>query len=358
MNQAAYRMLISGQDRRLRAVLLRAVLRCFALVYAAAVRCRNLLYQYGLIRSHAMQVPVISIGNITTGGTGKTPLVIWLCRYLSQKQIRCAVLTRGYKTTAGEMSDEPALLAKSCPGVQVVVHPDRVAGAEKALRDYQPQVLVLDDGFQHQRIQRDLNIVAIDATCPFGYDKLLPAGLLREPISELKRADAAIITRFDLADAQQASHIEQRIRDLAGPIPVARAVHRHTHAILTNGQPLPLEKLRTMKLFVYCGIGNPQAFMHCLQQDGFTIVGTCFFNDHHDYTMQDIKSIAAKAQHCGADMAVCTQKDWVKTAVFCRQIESFSFGAMALELEFAANAEAIEALIDQVIQRQAHKKYE
>lgn len=351
MNQTAYRMLISGQDRRMRAVLLRALLSCFALVYAAAVRCRNLLYHCGMLRSHAVKVPVISIGNITTGGTGKTPLVIWLCRHLSQKQVRCAVLTRGYKTTAGEISDEPALLAKSCPGVQVVVNPDRVAGAEKAIREYQPQVLVLDDGFQHRRIQRDLNIVAIDATCPFGYNKLLPAGLLREPLSELKRADAAIITRFDLADAHQASHIEQRIMELAGPIPVARAVHRHTHAMLTNGQPLPLDKLRTMKLFIYCGIGNPQAFMNCLQQDGITIVGSCFFNDHHDYTMQDIKSIAAQARHSGADMAVCTQKDWVKTAVFCRQIETISFGAMAMELDFAANAEAIEALIDKVIPR-------
>ncbi|MBN2512353.1 MAG: tetraacyldisaccharide 4'-kinase [Sedimentisphaerales bacterium] len=351
MNQTAYRMLISGQDRRMRAVLVRALLSCFALVYAAAVRCRNLLYHFGVLRSHAVKVPVISIGNITTGGTGKTPLVIWLCRYLSQKQIRCAVLTRGYKTTAGEMSDEPALLAKSCPGVQVVINPDRVAGAEKAIRDYQPQVLVLDDGFQHRRIQRDLNIVAIDATCPFGYDKLLPAGLLREPLSELKRADAAIITRFDLADAQQASQIEQRIMELAGPIPIARALHRHTHAMLTSGQPLPLDKLRTMKLFIYCGIGNPQAFMHCLQQDGITIVGSCFFNDHHDYTMQDVKSIAAQARHSGADMAVCTQKDWVKTAVFCRQIETISFGAMVMELDFAANAEIIESLIDRVIQR-------
>lgn len=351
MNQTAYRMLISGQNRRVTAVLLRALLSCFALVYAAAVRCRNLLYHFGLLRSHAVKVPVISIGNITTGGTGKTPLVIWLCRHLSQKQIRCAVLTRGYKTTAGEMSDEPALLAKSCPGVQVVINPDRVAGAEKAIREYQPQVLVLDDGFQHRRIQRDLNIVAIDATCPFGYDKLLPAGLLREPLGELKRADAAIITRFDLADAEQASQIEQRIMELAGPIPVARAIHRQTHAMLTNGQPLPLEKLRTMKLFIYCGIGNPQAFMNCLQQDGITIVGSCFFNDHHDYTMQDVKSIAAQARHSGADIAVCTQKDWVKTAVFCRQIETISFGVMAMELDFAANAEAIENLIEKIIEK-------
>lgn len=351
MNQTAYRMLISGQDRRVTAVLLRALLSCLALVYAAAVRCRNMLYNSGLLPSRAVKVPVISIGNITTGGTGKTPLVIWLCRYLCSKQVRCAVLTRGYKTAAGTMSDEPALLAKSCPGVQVVVNPDRVAGAEKAIREHQPQALVLDDGFQHRRIKRDLNIVAIDATCPFGYGKMLPAGLLREPASELKRADAAIITRFDLADARQAGQIEQRIAELAGPIPVARAIHRLTHATLTNGQKLPLEKLRTMKLFIYCGIGNPQAFINCLQQDGLTITGSCFFNDHCDYTMQDVKSIAAQARHSGADIAVCTQKDWVKTAVFCRQIETISFGAMAMELDFVANAEAIKALIDKAIQR-------
>jgi len=312
---------------------MRALLAGVSIPYSVGVRIRNGLYQCGILRSHKVNVPVISIGNITTGGTGKTPLVVWLCRYLCQKGLRCAILTRGYKTSVGEMSDEPALLAKNCPGVKMVVDPDRLSGAKKAVEQFQSQVLVLDDGFQHRRLARDFNILAVDATCPFGYGKLLPAGLLREPLSGLKRADAVVITRFDLADAG--------------------AIHRHTHAITSDSQTLPLEQLRQKKLFVYCGIGNPQAFVNCLTQDGMNVVGTKFFNDHYVYTMQDIRTVAVQTRQCGADMAICTQKDWVKAAAFCKQIEEITFGSLVMELEFVSNADTIQALIDKVIEQKA-----
>lgn len=353
MNQTAYRNIISGQDRQPGAVLMRALLAGVSIPYSVGVRIRNGLYQCGILRSHKVNVPVISIGNITTGGTGKTPLVVWLCRYLCQKGLRCTILTRGYKTSVGEMSDEPALLAKNCPGVKMVVDPDRLSGAKKAVEQFQSQVLVLDDGFQHRRLARDFNILAVDATCPFGYGKLLPAGLLREPVRGLKRADAVVITRFDLADAGQIARIEESIRRIAGDIPIARAIHRHTHAMTSDSQTLPLEQLRQKKLFVYCGIGNPQAFVNCLTQDGMNVVGTKFFNDHYVYTMQDIRTVAVQTRQCGADMAICTQKDWVKAAAFCKQIEEIIFGSLVMELEFASNADTIQALIDKVIEQKA-----
>jgi len=349
LNQTAYRNIISGQDRRGTAGLLRLLLAGVSLPYGAAVRIRNGLYRCGILPTRRADVPVISVGNITTGGTGKTPLVIWLCRYLCQKGLRCAILTRGYKTSVGEMSDEPALLAKSCPDVEVVVDPDRWNGAKKAKARFGSEVLVLDDGYQHRGVARDLNILAVDATCPFGYEKLLPAGLLREPLSGLKRADVVVITRFDQADAKQISQIEQSIRRIAGDIPIARAVHRHTHAVSLTGQVLPLEQLKQKKLFVYCGVGNPQAFVHCLTQDGMTIVGTKFFNDHYSYSMRDVRAITAEARQSGAEMAVCTQKDWVKTAAFCKQMEDVVFGSLVMELDFAANADIITALIDKAI---------
>jgi tetraacyldisaccharide 4'-kinase len=355
LNQTVYRNIVSGQDRRTVAKLLRLLLAGISLPYGAAVRIRNGLYRCGILRTHRESVPVISVGNITTGGTGKTPLVIWLCRYLSQKNLRCAILTRGYKTSVGEMPDEPALLAKSCPGVEVIVNPDRLSGAEKAIERFHSQVLVLDDGFQHRRIARDLNILAIDATCPFGYEKLLPAGLLREPLSGLRRADAVVITRFDLAGAEQIAKIEESIRQIAGDIPIARAIHRHTHAVTLTGQTLPLESLRQKKLFVYCGIGNPQAFVNCLTQDGMTVVGTKFFNDHYSYSMRDVRAIAAEAQKSNADIAVCTQKDWVKTAAFCRQIEEILFGCLVMELDFASHADIIQTLVDQAIEQKSGK---
>jgi tetraacyldisaccharide 4'-kinase len=344
-------MIISGQNRSAGAVLLRSLLAGASLPYTTAVMARNKMYDYGLLPCHAVSIPVISIGNITTGGTGKTPLVIWLCRYLCQKGLRVAVLTRGYKTSAVEMSDEPALLAKSCPGVQVFVNPDRVAGAKKAIDQFHCEALVMDDGFQHRRLSRDLNILAVDATCPFGYEKLLPAGLLREPVSAIERADAVIITRFDLATAEQIAQIETTIRNIAGQIPIALATHRLTHLIMPTGQMVPLETLKQKKIYVYCGIGNPQAFVNCLTECGITVVGMQFFNDHHVFTLPDIKTIADSAAQSGADIAVCTQKDWVKSAVFCRQIERFSFGSMAMELDFAANSDTIKTLVDQVIKK-------
>jgi tetraacyldisaccharide 4'-kinase len=349
LNQTAYRNIISGQDRRGTAGLLRLLLAGVSLPYGMAVRIRNGLYRCDILRTHQAAVPVISVGNITTGGTGKTPLVIWLCQYLCQKGLRCAILTRGYKTSAGEMSDEPALLAKSCPDVEVVVNPDRWSGAQKAMKQFGSQVLVLDDGFQHRGVARDLNILAVDATCPFGYGNLLPAGLLREPLGGIKRADAIVITRFDQADAKQISQIEESLRQIAGDIPIAMATHRHTHAVTLTGQALPLEQLREKKLFVYCGIGNPQAFVHCLTHDGMTVVGTKFYNDHYSYSMRDVRVIAAEAKQSGADMAVCTQKDWVKTAAFCKQMNDVVFGSLVMELDFAANADIIKALVDKAV---------
>jgi tetraacyldisaccharide 4'-kinase len=350
LNQIAYRNIISGQDQRPAAMVMRALLTCMALPYSIAVRIRNGLYQCGILRTHKVHIPVISIGNLTTGGTGKTPLVIWLCKYLCQRGLRCAVLTRGYKTPVGELSDEPAVLAKNCPGVEVIVDPDRVHGANIAIARYGAEALVLDDGFQHRRLARNLNILAVDATCPFGYEKLLPAGLLREPLDELKRADAVVITRFDLADGEQILNLEKVIRQTAGQIPIARAIHHHTNAITLSGQTMPLEQLRQQKLFVFCGIGNPGAFVNCLAQDEMNIVGTKFFNDHHVYTLRDVRAIAAQARQCGANMAICTQKDWVKTAAFCKQADGMTFGSLVMELEFISNADIIQALVDKAIE--------
>ncbi len=344
-------MVIAGQNCSPGAKVLRGLLAAASLPYAAAVSIRNLLYQWKILPSCAVSVPVISIGNITTGGTGKTPLVIWLCRYLSQKGLRVAILTRGYKTNAGEVSDEPALLAKSCPGVQVIVNPDRVAGAQKAIDHFHCEVLVLDDGFQHRRLQRDVNILAVDATCPFGYGKMLPAGLLREPFSGIRRADAVIITRFDQATADQIGAIEKTISGIAGPIPIALASHRLTHLVNQNGQTVSLKSLQDKKLYVYCGIGNPQAFVNCLEETGLKVVGTHFFNDHHVFTKQDAKLITEQAIQSGADLAVCTQKDWVKSAAFCRQHEQLDFGSIAMELDFASNSDTIKEKIDQIIKK-------
>ena len=295
------------------------MLRLLSVPYGAAVLGRNLLYDYGLLTSVTATVPVISVGNITTGGTGKTPLVIWLCRMLDAKGLRCAILTRGYKTEQGQMSDEPALLAKACPNTTVVVDPDRAAGAEKAVTRHGANVLVLDDGFQHRRLKRDLNILTLDATCPFGFGHLLPGGLLRESLSGVRRANLIVITRYDQVEPTAMQQLEERLAKLAPGVPVVKATHRHTHAVTFGSKTISLESLRGKRAFVFCGIGNPEAFFGHVSQNDVLVVGTRVFNDHHPYAIEDIKAILKEAHDCDAEVILCTQKDWIKTALLDRK---------------------------------------
>jgi len=194
LNQQTYRKLISGQSTGWFAASSRSALGVAGAVYTIGIRLRNLLYCKGWLKAHRVNAIVFSVGNITTGGTGKTPLVIWLYNLLRQKNYGCAILTRGYKATQNSKHktqnyfDEPAILAETCPKAKVIVNPDRVASAAAAVNKFGANVLIMDDGFQHRRLGRDLDIVTIDAMCPFGYGKLLPAGLLREPATALKKS--------------------------------------------------------------------------------------------------------------------------------------------------------------------------
>ena len=350
VNQNTFRQLISGHHTGAAAVGLRLLLRAVSLPYAAAVRGRNILYSGRLLRSISAAVPVISVGNITTGGTGKTPLVIWLCRYLESKQRRCAILTRGYKTDKARPSDEPALLAKACGDTSVVVDSDRVAGAQKAESQYGAEILVLDDGFQHRRLKRDLNILTLDATCPFGYGRILPAGLLREPLSALKRADVIVLTRYDQVASRTTARLEEQLARLAPAVPIVKAVHRHTHAVAAGAKTLPLDTLRDKRAFVFCGIGNPDAFVDHVRQSGMDIVGSRVYNDHHVYTQEDIKDLILQAEACGAEMLLCTQKDWVKTALLKPDTTDMLLAYLAMELEFIEGLEVLQNRIDRVLE--------
>jgi tetraacyldisaccharide 4'-kinase len=329
--------------------MLRPVLRVLSWGWQAVIRLRNAGYDSGLLGTQAAAVPVITVGNITTGGTGKTPLVAWLCNLLHGRGVRCAILTRGYKTRPGQVTDEPALLGKACLAPVVVNH-DRVAGAKKAVSEHKAAVLVMDDGFQHRRLRRDADIVAVDATCPFGYGRILPAGLLREPVSSLKRASAVVITRFDQADEEQVGRLVQEIRRYAPGIVIAKAVHRHTHAVTIGNKTLGLEELRKRKVFAFCGIGNPKAFYDCLEQNGIHLTGTKTFDDHHDYQDWEMKGLFREAAISGADVLLCTQKDWVKSALLAPEAKPM-LAYMAMELEFVEGLDELCELIDATVKR-------
>ncbi|MCF7954771.1 MAG: tetraacyldisaccharide 4'-kinase [Phycisphaerae bacterium] len=349
MDQNSFRKLVSGTDKGLFKSLLRLLLRIVSVPYRIAVFARNFGYNSGISRRHKAGVPVISIGNITTGGTGKTPLVIWICKMLEAKTIPCAVLTRGYKAQNAEISDEPAILARACPQAKVVVNPDRVAGAAKAINEYGVKALVMDDGFQHRRLHRDLDIVAIDATCPFGFGRMLPAGLLREPQKAIKRAQAVVITRYDQSSAKRTDKLVDEIKKIAPDITIAKAAHKHTSAKVMKGKEISMQELKELDIFAFCGVGNPNAFLGNLKCCGFNVKGSKVFNDHHDFTTEDIAAIYDEAKKVDANLILSTEKDWVKTALLIRDRFDIDFAFLTLELDFIEGADKIEALVDAAI---------
>jgi len=349
LNQDSYRNLITGTSGGPCGRLLRGLLFLLSKVYALTIGLRNFCYDKRLLKTYSASVPVISVGNVTTGGTGKTPLVIWLYSILQHKGLKCAILTRGYKSGQGKLTDEPAILAKSCPDASVVVNPDRVAGAAKAVSEFEVDVILMDDGFQHRRLRRDLDIVAIDATCPFGYGRLLPAGMLREPAGSIARADAVVITRYDQADDNSISETTRQIEQISPNIAVAKAVHEHPCIKAIKDEPIGIEQLRGKTIYVFCGIGNPGAFLQRLKDFGANVAGSRIYNDHHEYTEQDINDIYEEARYLNAEMILSTEKDWIKTALLWQKDENILFAYLAVELEFVSGADTIEVLVDKIV---------
>ena len=329
-DEQAYLRLIRGDTAGAGASVARVGLSMLTPFYAAAVGTRNALFDRRLKSIRRLPLPVICVGNLTTGGTGKTPAVVWLCRQLAAAGRKPAVLTRGYKTTAGGVSDEAEELRSRLADINVGVFEgsDRYASAIKALnqiadgglkstlpRDDRPSidVFVLDDGFQHRRLHRDFDLVLIDATEPFGFDRLLPRGLLREPVSALRRADAIVITRSDRVSAEALRKIETTIGFVARGTPIVHATHRPT-AWLVGDEVRDAPALAGRKIAAFCALGNPAAFYATLASLGATVVETRSWPDHHDYAGGEVAAFVDRAFSAGAESVVTTEKDWTKIA--------------------------------------------
>jgi len=349
LDQPLYRKLISGQVAPLAGIPLRLLLGVLSWPYGLIVRLRNGLYSRRWLSVHRARVPVLCVGNLTAGGTGKTPLVAWLAHLLTEKGLRVAILTRGYKTQKGTLSDEPAELASACPGAAVIVNPDRVAGAAEAVRSHGAQVLLMDDGFQHRRLARDLDIITIDATAPFGYGRLLPAGLLREPVSGLARAHAAVITRSDQVPDEQLCQIEQRIGQINPQLPVARTIHAPVAVRHVDGSETGLEALEGRRVFAFCGLGNPTAFFRTVKACGSILVGSQAFNDHHTYTTRCLAEIYEKSTSHEAQLVLTTSKDWGKIAPLIPSQPPLPMACLAIELQFQAARAQLTSLIERVV---------
>jgi len=368
MNQDNFRKLISGQKAGLGAGLLCLLLGVAAKGYSIVIRLRNFLYSKGWLKTHRANAPVISIGNITTGGTGKTPLVIWLCKQLTQnlklktKNCKCAILTRGYKVTQNlklktqNYTDEPAIIIESCPEAKVIVNPDRVAGAAEAVNKFDAKTLIMDDGFQHRRLGRDLDIVTIDATRPFGYGKMLPAGLLREPLVSLKRANAVVITRCDQTTEAELTQIEEKLQQVNPNMIIARSIHTAVYAKSTDNKEISLEELKDKKIFAFCGIGNPEAFLNTIKALGPELAGSKVYNDHHHYTDDCLADICKQAAHLKADLILTTQKDWTKINRLATAKKDIPLAYLAVEIKFLAGQDKLRGLIENALASKIPKK--
>jgi tetraacyldisaccharide 4'-kinase len=380
LNQQSHRRLISGQSSSLGAFWFRVLLRIASFGYSLTVRLRNFLYSKGWLKTHRVNAAVICVGNITTGGTGKTPLVVWFCRQIAYRR-KCAILTRGYKSTKNsklktkDHIDEPAILTENCPGVEAIVNPDRVAGAAEAIRRFGAEVLIMDDGFQHRRLARDLDIVAIDATQPFGYGKMLPAGLLREPVTSLKRADAVVITRCDQIGATRLSDLEVTLRTINPDMVIAKSMHAAASIKYLDPTVIPApagiqnetrtvdsrfrgndiaRQLKDKRIFAFCGIGNPDAFLNTIRSLGADLVGSKIYDDHYHYTDACLVEISEQASKIGAGLILTTQKDWTKLiSDFKSQISdirsSIPFACLTVEIQFLTGRDELKSLIESAI---------
>jgi len=309
MDQVQYIELISGQTRGLAASALRCALRVASWPYGAITGLRRKCYNWGVLPGKSAGVGVISIGNVTTGGTGKTPTVAWVARQLVQAGANPAVLMRGYKSVSG-FSEEAELL-RSSVDCEVVVDPDRVAGAAGAVLAG-ADVLIMDDGFQHRRLKRNLDIVLIDAVRPFGFGHWLPRGLLREPVSSLKDSDAVIVTHTDEIATDDLDRLCRRLAKLAPQASVHRAVHKPVSLLSQEGQEMPVESLAERNVLAFCGIGRPGSFFNMVRKLGANISEALVFDDHAEYTSEALGSIHDAAANGEVDAVVTTYKDSVK----------------------------------------------
>ncbi len=327
-----------------------------SLPYGAAVRTRTLFYSLGLLNSKRLLCPVISVGNITVGGTGKTPLVMALARGLKERGISVAILSRGYKgkkasgplvsngqitfLSPEESGDESYLMAKALKGIPILVGKDRFVSGGIALQRFGVRGLLLDDGYQHLQLHRDLNILLIDSENGFGDRHLLPRGILREPLTHLRRADLFLISKIENLEACQS--LEARLREIH---PSSQVFHSHYEPLDLIGPEEEREELLSFKgkkVLALSGIADPNYFSSLLMKCGMEIAEEAIFPDHHLYTAKDLTSIRQKVK--GVGWVVTTEKDMVKLKRL--NIDHLPIRALRIEVRIWEEEEFYERVME------------
>ncbi len=343
VNEAQFRELISGKTRGVAAACLRGGLSLLALPYGLGVAVRKWMFECGLKKVFRVDAAVVSLGNLTTGGTGKTPFAAFLARWFTEQGVRVCFVSRGYGAQDGSGNDEALVLAQLCPDVPHRQQPDRVAASGRVIDDHGAELIILDDGFQHRRLHRDLDIVLIDALNPWGFGRLLPRGLLREPLRALRRADLIVITRADQATSEQLESIRDTTRRFVNQSPV-EVSFPPTRLINAAGETAEISSLSGRPVAAFCGIGNPQGFRESLHELGLTVAAFREFPDHHAYRAAELASLGEWAAGHDAAAVLLTQKDLVK-------IPSNELGSVPLwAVEIGCRIEQGDARLTEVLQ--------
>ncbi len=308
---------VSGEARGPVAGLLRAFLTPLAWGYGLGVKLRNLCYdrQFWMFKTVRLPVAVVSVGNIAVGGTGKTPFVALLAERLGGMGRKPCILSRGYgRGSEASHNDEYLMLRELLPDVPHLVGTERLLTGIHAILQFRSDVLILDDGFQHRKLARDLDIVLVDALQPLGLGHLLPRGRLRELVSGFGRAHLICLTHSDLVEPEALKKVRRRVRRLAPGVPILEAKHqpRALRPVLPDGEEQPVGALAGKRVAAFCALGSPESFIEEVRLLGAEVVHQALFPDHHRFTVSEFQRLCADAGDAGAELLLCTHKDAVK----------------------------------------------
>jgi tetraacyldisaccharide 4'-kinase len=378
LSESQFKSLVSGQWKGPVAAGLRGALAGLEVPYSWAIARKNRRFDSRPEQAHKFEAPIISVGNLTVGGTGKTPFVCWLANWFLERGTRITLISRGYgrpsrnategvpynpprNATEGvpssrgeQLNDEAAELATKLPGVPHIQNPDRVAAAKQALQADPRQVLILDDAFQHRRIARDLDIVLLDALEPFGYGHLLPRGLLREPIASLKRAHVVALSRSDAVSEARCREIQTQVERLAPQAAWLELAHQPTALVSHGGEKHDVAAWRDKRVAAFCGIGNPAGFRHTLAECGLDVADFRELPDHFAYPAASIEELEQWAgKLTGIEALVCTRKDLVKLPR--ELLGGVPLVALEIELAVLAGREQLERMLGDLMSRKLNR---
>ena len=341
--------LLSGRSNSLSSILMRTGLWCLSQPYTAVIWARNQAYDRKWKSVGKATVPIVSVGNLTAGGTGKTPTVAMLARWFRDRNIRVGILSRGYGAGIDGRNDEAKELEVMLPDVPHLQKPDRLASAQIATEELGMQLLLLDDGFQHRRIHRDLDIVLLDAREPFGFGYMLPRGLLREPLRSLRRAHIVMATRADQVDAQRLAEIRIRVQRYNPKAAWLESEHVPVRLRNSAGECREIEWLNNKNVIGTCGLGNPQGFLQTLRTCGANVISNVIFSDHHNYSVADIESLEKQAStmETRCDAIICTGKDLAK--IDSKRIGQYELWSLDIELRIRTGAAILEEYLERVV---------